>query len=155
MKNLSRIVSLAALLLGAAASARAAAAPGRAAEYNRYAYADKTLDALAKKIGEVKSCISRLDALKEEIAAKKSEISSQNGGTIPPAYVDVIALKQTRLEKIRTACFSANKEIIGLVEAARGAVRGIEPPSSSGVPKRRERLVALQTAANSVAKNLH
>jgi hypothetical protein len=153
MKNLSTTIAVAALLLGGSAPVRAAAADKQ--EFNRYAFADKALDAVAKKIGEVKSCVSRLESMKAEIASKKSEIAAENNGAVPPAYVDMLAIKEARVEKVRAACMASNKEIAGLFEQARLAVRGIEPPSSSGVPKRRERLSSLQNAANSTVKTLH
>src|SRR3569832_1711308 len=139
MTSLSTTIAVSALLLVGAAPVRAAAA--KTPEFNRYAFADKSLDVLADLLGEVKSCISRLSSMKAELAAKKSEISAQNGGTIPPAYVDLLAIKEARLEKTRSTCFTANKEIMGLVDQAHIAVKGIEPPSSAGVPKRRARLV--------------
>src|SRR3569832_378518 len=106
MTSLSTTIAVSALLLVGAAPVRAAAA--KTPEFNRYAFEDKSLDDLAKKIGEVKTCISRLSSKKAEIAAKRSELSAQNGGNIPPAYVDMLAIKEARLEKTRAACFTSN-----------------------------------------------
>jgi len=157
MKNLSRMIVSAALLLSAAPPLRAAAPPsGRPAEEhnNRYTFADRSMDAVAKKITEVKNCAARYDAAKAELANKKSEIAAQNNGTVPSAYDEVIALKSARVTQLRTTCFQLNKDVAALIDQARVAVKGIEPPSSSGVPKRRERLTSLVNLSNSVAKSL-
>lgn len=153
MKNLSR-AALAALLLGAGAPVRAASPARQSEEVRRYAYADQALDTVSKKIGEVKGCVSRLEAAKKEAAEKKSEIAAENNGVVPPAYNDVIAMRNARVSRLRTSCFSINKELTALFEDARLRIKGIEPPSSSGVPRRRERLASLEVLANSVAKNL-
>lgn len=151
MKNLSTTIVLAALLLAGAAPVRAAARP---TEDRRYAYADQSLDAVAKKISDLKACISRLAAAKADLESKKSEIAAKNGGVVPAAYDDVIALRLARVTKFRDACFTINKDIPDMIASAHVSIRGIEPPSSAGVPKRRERLNSLQALANSVAKNL-
>ncbi len=150
MKILSRIV-LAALLLGASAPARAAARPE---ENRRYAYADAALDALSKKITDIKSCISEVASLKAEIATKKAELAAENNGVVPSAYDDAFTIKQARISRVRTACFTLNKDLQAMFTDAHIRIRGIEPPSASGVPKRRERLASLQVLANSVVKNL-
>lgn len=151
MKNLSWI-ALAALLLGESASVRAAARPAEVGR--RYAFSDQALDAASKKMGEIKSCIVRLNAVKSELAARKTEIAAENNGVVPSAFDDVISLRQERLARIRASCFTLNKDLAAMFENARIQIKGIEPPNSAGVLKRRERLTSLQVLSNSVAKSL-
>ncbi len=155
MKN-SLSLALAAFIF-CSASAFAAASPASPAESpndQKYAFADKALDAVALRINEVKKCIDYLESLKADLKSAKEQAAEANGGSIPLAYNDEFAVKTARVSKVYTSCAKLDLDQT-VYDQARIALHSVQPSNAPGIPKRRERFKALLTLSNASVKRLH
>ncbi len=158
MKN-SLLLAVVALLLRAAAGAqiaepRAASEVQAPAANLQFASLDKALDDLAFKLAELKNCVALHSALKANLAQKKRQFASENGGVVPFEFNELLNMKSARLGRIFASCRVINDSLPPLFETASLEAKSFEPPSAPGLVKRRERLATLYTLANSLLKRL-
>ncbi len=124
MKN-SLLLAVVALLLRAAAGAqiaepRAASEVQAPAANLQFASLDKALDDLAFKLAELKNCVALHSALKANLAQKKRQFASENGGVVPFEFSEGVGMRIGTQQGVKTLGLRASEGLLERGGAALG-----------------------------------
>jgi hypothetical protein len=148
MRRAARAALLAALCLAPAFAQKPA---GKTApESASFKEADRLLEDLSRRAGELRQCQAALAAQRAEFAARKKAVVGKDG-KVPEAYGGLLEIKQARLRRLHDECAQMDLALNRDLDASEAMIRNLEPRSSPAVAARRTRLNGVRGSLKSAA----
>ncbi len=136
----------------AAAETAPAAAPGGSPASKAFVNADKVIADATNSLDELLRCSIGLGALKKDYRDKLAELRTEFHGNPPPAFDDLLQMKQKRLTRHSNICVGLIKGTSAKIDAAGASLMAIEPKSLPGIKDRRQKVEALRTKMNAAMR---
>lgn len=106
------------------------------------------VDALITETGNsikmLQDCMQRAATLKADLSKKQTNLKSEFGGKIPPAFNELLLIKGRRANKQQLLCAQSSSRPGQLYQQAHDSLRQFEPKSDPGIAARGKKLNAVK-----------
>jgi capsule polysaccharide export protein KpsE/RkpR len=90
---------------------------------------DKEMNSISQEITDTEACFVRVEAIRNELAAKKAKLSAEFKGSIPVAFAEMISIKSAREVKTKTRCVEKDAALSKRIADLYQTMSTMYPPS--------------------------